>query len=143
MAASAHSWGAWAPSTAADAAQRWLDAIAALPAIDRSFGRRHIRVRYEDFIDARSDARTTLIAFLASQCPDQAFRPSQFALPAAGLTADLGLSDDRYNPTKDDRADFFRRGTPDGWRTELTRADIETIEVLCRDDMEKLGYVHT
>ena len=141
LAASRHAWGAWASSAVPAIAQKWLGAIGTLPVLDRAFGRRHIYIRYEDFLNPNADARGRLIGFLVSQFPKQAFELSQFALPEVGSTSDLGLSDDQYNPSKEGRTDFFRRGIPDGWQTELATRDIKIIERLCGAEMQKLGYV--
>ena len=121
LAASRQPWGTWAPATASAAARRWLRAIKTLPLLESAFGRRHIYIRYEDLLNPKKGARGRLIDFLASQFPEQAFQLSQFALPEVGSAIDLGLSDDRGNPTKEDRIHFFRRGLPEGWQTAYVR----------------------
>ncbi len=140
FAASRESWGTWAPDSAAGAAKMWLRAIKTLPALDRAFGNRHIYVRYEDFLNPHLGARSRLVDFLATHFPEHAFKLAQFVLPGVGSAGDLGISDQRHNPSMEQRNNFFRKGIADGWQTELTSADAKAIERLCGLEMPKFGY---
>ena len=140
QAASRQPWGKWAPASARDAAQTWLRSVQSIPELKRRFGKRHIVIRYEDFLDPQAGARARLIDFLAAHFPKQAFKLSQFTLPEVGATVDLGLRDDGHNPSKDERNGFFRRGLAEGWRTELAPADARIIRRLCGPMMRRFGY---
>jgi hypothetical protein len=135
--AASQSWGrTWAPSDVASAARLWRRAVVAGLEIPQ-LTERTMTVRYEDLtadgpavlgrvltaLDLRSDAEECR-AFVAACTPE--------ALAGGGAVGPTGMR----GPV----AETARRAVADGWRTELSQAEVRAVEWICRVEMEQLGY---
>ena len=70
--------------------------------------------------------------------------------PLVGLSSDLRIDfpisamanteKSLTDPSHESRANFFRKGDPDSWRSELTADEIAAIEAVCAKEMRVLGY---
>lgn len=90
---------------------------------------RYLELRYEDLKTDTERQLERLHAFLGL-ASDGAERAR--AIEACGL--------DRLRAANLAPRGFFRRGEAEGWRGELSRGERRTIEHLCGDWMEALGY---
>lgn len=134
----ADTWGSeWAPRSAINGAQRWVETIAA--GRELSQATTHYReVRYEALLsDTAAEYRGLLewlglpaeegfVARAVEACSMDQLRSKGAANVPAALT--------REPPG------FYRKGASEGWRDELSPKDIRLIEHVARADMAKLGY---
>jgi len=135
--AASRTWGrSWAPSDAAGSARRWRNAVRAGDQL-RDLTPHVVRVRYEDLT---SDGPATLLGVmeLLGLPADLDHCRRLFELCAVERLGDgrvekpLGMSGNV--------AGTARNASAAGWRDELDRANIRTIEAICGDEMAALGY---
>jgi aryl sulfotransferase len=94
-------------------------------------------IRYEDMMSDTVSVLRKLLEFLDCQCSEEQICRAVEASRFETLQAQERKSGFREapNPT------FFRRGLVDGWRDELTKAQIRDIECQHAKMMVQLGYV--
>lgn len=138
-AASGEDWGDWADMTPEAFAHRWVGAqIRAAGACDL-FGEGYREIAYETL---RADPHATMKA----ACDWLGILADEATIAAAVDQNDLARlktqtrTDDKADPAQETRANFFRTGKTDGWKSELTGAEIEAIERIAAEPMAALGY---
>jgi len=139
LAASQSEWGdAWAPTSVRGAAERWRAAIEAGRALAAKAP--HYReVRYEALTADTAGEVGEIFAWLGVPCaPD-------FAAQAAAACRIDNLRKESIPVSAPwtlaaEPEGFFRRGETEGWRTELTRAQVRELECRLGDLMPELGY---
>ncbi len=135
--AAERTWGSsWAPSDAAAASRQWRNSVRAGNGL-ADFSERVLRVRYEDLA---ADGPATLMRVMAlldlpadaGHCQRLFEMCAVDRLGDGEVTKPLGMSGNV--------AETARNGHVEGWRDELDRAQVRTIETICADEMVSLGY---
>jgi hypothetical protein len=135
--AASRSWGrSWAPSDVASAARLWRRSVVAGSEIPQLTSEM-MDVRYEDLtVDGPAVLlavlRTLGIASNAEECRSFIAACTPEALAGGGVAGPTGMR----GPV----AETARRAVADGWRDELSPAEVRTVEWICREEMERLGY---
>ncbi len=139
LAASRESWGErWAPRSASDAAKRWVDHVGAAERDGAALGAaRFLRVRYEDLHgDAVKELRRVW-SFAGLDVDDDALagiaeqaRGDRRPIPTAGELNGVAAEPDG----------FFRDGSVDGWRGELSAWQRGLVWRRTASLMRDLGY---
>jgi Sulfotransferase family len=128
----------WANEGEADvltAAEAWESAVAIGHRELAALGPRHIELRYEDLA---ADPDSVLASILGRlELAPLVYDPQRFAIDAVKRR---GAAGSPLDPAWENRENFFRRGAVDGWRDELSRAQIGIIEDVCAPLMTELGY---
>lgn len=135
--AASQSWGrSWAPSDVASAARLWRRAVVAGLEIPQLTDRTMV-VRYEDLT---ADGPAVLLGVLRAL--GIASDVEECRGFVAACTPEALAGGDVEGPTgmRGPVADTARRAVADGWRTELSPAEVRAIEWICRREMEQLGY---
>ncbi len=135
--AASRTWArSWAPSDAVGAARLWRADVRAGAGL-RDLTPQVVRVRYEDLT---SDGPATLLGVmqLLGLPADHDHCQRLFELCAAGRVGDGRV--EKPIGMKGDVAGTVRNAAAGGWREELDRADIRTIETICSAEMAELGY---
>lgn len=135
--AASRSWGrSWAPSDVASAARLWRRAVVAGLEIPQLTDATMV-VRYEDLIGDGPGVLLGVLGMLGigsdvEECERfvAACTPEALAGGAAGVPTGM------RGPV----ADTARRAVADGWRAELSPAEVRAVEWICRREMEQLGY---
>jgi hypothetical protein len=109
-------------------AEEWVRAVERGRALAAATPRFH-EVRYESLV--RDPARALAALFRALELP------ADGALCARAAGA---CSLDRLRASDHAPRGFFRRGTADGWRSELSRGALRAVEHVAGDRMRELGY---
>jgi hypothetical protein len=139
-AASKEAWGSsWAVPEARKVAELWSRNISqALEAASQLSTDQYREVRYEDLFTHGGLILNKLYGWL--DLPSDLSLPNNLAerFPIATIALSEG---DRNDPRVEVRHNFFRRGDPIGWRTELAPADIDAVQEICGELMIRLGYV--
>lgn len=138
-AAAQQEWGAWAKQTPEQVGGRWCATQKRRIAMRKLYGDRYREIRYEDLRIATGSELAALLDWLS--LPYDADLINQMV--AASSLEKLRTADgtgDRRAPTTEARSEFFRSGKTDGWRTELTPAEISAIEQVAGPEMRLLGY---
>ena len=135
--AASQSWGrSWAPSDVASAARLWRRSVVAGRQIPELTDQT-MEVRYEDLA---ADGPAVLLGVLltlgiasdADECRGFVAACTPEALAGGDVAGPTGMR----GPV----AETARRAVADGWRTELSPAEVRAIEWICRREMEQLGY---
>jgi hypothetical protein len=138
-AASKETWGSsWAISEARSAAELWLRNIScASEAASQLSADRYRAIRYEDLFTQGGPLINQLYDWF--DLPPNPSLPDNLAerFPIGAMALTQG---DRDDPRVEARHNFFRRGDPTGWRSELTSADIDAVQAVCGDMMVRFGY---
>jgi hypothetical protein len=136
--AAGRTWGAdWAPRNPIEGARMWVQHIecgrrlAGLP--------QYREVRYEDLranplLHLRETFAWLGIRRSAEVCEGYVRDCDLNVLRGGGGRGELPI------PSERTPAGFFRRGVSGGWRQELRRHEIRTIEHICKQAMQELGY---
>lgn len=117
----------WGPNTASGAAAWWLRHIAFGLAAELAFSGRCIRIRYEDLVADPEPVRESIEEWLG-MAPTLLQERSSLKLPAYTEHQHSRIS----GPVNASRAV--------AWRSELSSAQIATVEHATRDMMPMLGY---
>jgi hypothetical protein len=135
LAYSNQSWAGGEKPDVPMAAKLWRNAVTIGHVELAQLGPRRIELRYEDMTD---DPEGTLRRLLAAlDLEPIAYDAAQFSIDA--LRQGNGDAPTR-DPRWENRENFFRRGTVDGWRQDLSPQDVAIIEAICGDLMAELGY---
>ncbi len=126
---------AWANEpglNAATAAEVWRDAV--------TLGRQElaetaIELRYEDLRAEPDQVLAPIWQRLAIE--PMAYDPDRFSIDGIKSRRTDGPP---REPGWENRENFFRRGTEDGWRTDLDAEQVATVEAICWPLMAALGY---
>jgi hypothetical protein len=120
---------------AARAAEIWRDAVTIGHREMAALGHRQIELRYEDM---QADPNGALhIIWQRLGLTPMPYDPERYSIEAVKRQVQSGTPD---QPTWENRPNFFRRGTVDGWYDELSPDQIVTIERICGELMAELGY---
>lgn len=137
LAAMRESWGGWARKSAGEAAKLWISDVEEGLRLQKRYADDVSRVRFEDLYADREGTLGRLADWLGVR-PD-GFRDA-IARSAAELDAERLALNDPADPRYETRDRFFRRGDPEGWRSQLSADQRATIELYCAGGMAKLGY---
>ena len=128
MRQAAQTWGRGFPGTPLGVARRWKDIVP--PALGlRRLGERYCEVTYEELSRNGPETLARIHRWLDL--------PTDPASCAAAFEA-CRIQELRSNVKMP--ANFFRTGTTDGWRGEITRSELRVLEYLLGKEMEELGY---
>ncbi len=128
-------WGAEAPKNAMEAAVFWRKNLAVGRDAQAQLGADCLEVRYEDLAEDGDAVLARICAWMElSPLPYDA---DKFSIDTMRKQRTEGAP---TSPAWDGRENFFRRGEAQGWRTELSTDQIETVEAVCQDLMEEIGY---
>ena len=135
VAAHQETWGDWASADVASAAQLWCELVSVglreLPA----YGDAHLLVRYEHLFTEPNVTLDRIWRWLGLE--PLALDLARFSIAAIQVDSDLR---NPLDPSWEPRRNFFRRGTPDGWKNDLSAEQISTIESICGGLLEEAGY---
>jgi hypothetical protein len=140
LSAAGRSWGnRWAPRSIVAGAKRWCHDVTMGREIAR-LTNRYKEVRYED-LRGEHGARVLddLLAWLDLPAP-AGFSQRAFAACQIDRLRRGGDDIRAFEALKRPEPGFFRKGTVDGWKDDLSRTEIEVIEYLASDLMLALGY---
>ena len=138
-AAAQQDWGAWARQTPEQVSTRWHATQHRRISIRKLYGNRYREIRYEDLRLATESELAALLDWLRLPYDAGMIDRMVAASSLEKLRTDDG-NGDRRAPTTELRTEFFRSGKTDGWRTELTLAEISAIEHIAASEMRLLGY---
>lgn len=135
--AASRTWGrSWAPTDVAAASRLWRNALQTGNRL-QDLSENVLRVRYEDLA---TDGPATLLGVMAlldlsadlEHCRRLFEMCAVDRLLDGAVTKPLGMSGN-INET-------VRNADVEGWRNDLDRAQVRTIEAICDDEMVRLGY---
>jgi hypothetical protein len=137
-AARRETWGFWVPRDTDQAAQLWLRHIRDTRDVaSHVLGDAYREVRYEDLFVRGGTILNDLYSWLnLPVC--STFRSNlseQFPISRIAIA-----EGNEHDPRVETRPNFFRRGSPDAWRTELSSTEIDAVEAICGQFMDQLGY---
>jgi len=128
MRQASQTWGLGFPSTPLAVSKRWKDIV--LPALElRRLQDRYLEITYEDFSRDGPAVLARIHRWIGLETQPEA---CQAALEACRI--DHLRSKTKMPPN------FYRKGSPDGWREEISRSELRVLEYLLGTEMEKLGY---
>jgi hypothetical protein len=129
------SWSGGQPPDVMTAAKLWRSAVTIGHIELAQLGPQRIELRYEDMTaDPEGSVARVLAALDLDPLP---YDHEAFSIS----TLKKGKPEaDSRDPRWENRENFFRRGTVDGWKSDLGPGDIAVIEALCGDLMAQLGY---
>jgi hypothetical protein len=139
LCAAGRSWGArWAPRSVVGSAQRWCEDVS-LGLRIAQLTDRYTEVRYEELRGERgASVLDALLAWLELPAGDgfstRALEACQIEHLRDGGQGVRGFESLKRHPG------FFRKGTADGWKDDLSPNEVRTVEYLARDLMQALGY---
>ena len=128
-------WGQGAPRDVTEAALFWRTNVRIGRDELPQLGTNYLEVRYEDLSSRPDEVLGRICSWLA--IPPLRYDPERFSIEQLRTRRTVG---EPALPSWEDRENFFRRGAPDGWQTELSPDQIETVELLCDDLMKDFGY---
>lgn len=134
-------WGRhWAPTNVSDGAGLWRKSVEAGLGIHRLTSR-YREVRFEDLAKDAEAALAGVCAFLGLDVEHDFCKRAAEACRLERLRAD-GAGEDADSPWRlgAEPEGFFRRGRAQGWRDELTRAELRRVEYAASPLMSELGY---
>lgn len=127
--ASGQEWGKGLPSSLIDATRMWCSRVAAARQISH-YTSRYRELRYEALLE---DGPAQLEQIL-----------SWFDLPSNPLFCEKAVEacaiEKLRRHSLGTLSGFFRKGVAEGWREELSSAELRIVEYIARDLMEQLGY---
>ena len=137
-AAAREDWGAWADMPPGKFAQTWLSFHRDRQNNRDLLGDRYLELRYEDLRHDTPRVLGQLLGWLQIPASDGVLAEMQQKnaldqLQTAG-------EDDAARQFYGTRGNFFRSGKTDGWRSELTPAEIAAIDNAAGDVMVQFGY---
>jgi hypothetical protein len=135
LAANREAWGKWAPANVFHAAQTWYQYVHAGYRELSAYGKSVLQLRYEDALQAPDAALARICGWLG--IAPLTYDPARFSVDALRAKAAAG---NPVDPGTETRANFFRRGSVDGWRLDLTADQVAVIEGMCAGLMEEAGY---
>lgn len=135
--AASRTWARWAPRNPIDAARLWTAHITAARATGGSPLYREIK--YEALTRNTAEELHGILQWLgapldAAECERIARACAIDKLKKVEHGKDLPIPGER-SPR-----DFFRKGVAGGWTQDLTRRQVEIIELVCGDLMRETGY---
>lgn len=145
--AAAHSWGStWASTIIRDNAKLWCSDVTSGREI-RHLTNRYWEIRYED-LKGSGGVRLVQDLFRWLELPVEpefvarAFEAAQQALEACQIDQVFagGVKIRSVNSLNIPNPESSRRGTVDGWKQDLSRREIETVEYIAKDLMQDYGY---
>lgn len=134
-------WGErWAPTGPAYAARVWRSHVEAGLRIP-GFSERYCEVRYENLGEDGPDQLDKMMEFLGLECdPDWSRR----AIDLCNFDRLRQGESEAFVPWREPEPHgFYRRGSPDAWRDELSGRHIAIVERIASDLMARLGYHRT
>lgn len=136
MAVHREPWGGWAPGNVLDAARIWRTCARIGLKDLAGYGAHVHHLRYEDL--HRDPERTMERLWQWLGLPPQPYDREKFSIDHLRTQGNADIT-----PTwvPEGRANFFRRGTIDGWRDELSPDEIAVIEEVAGPYLSDLGYV--
>jgi len=135
LAARKESWGQWAPANAQAAARQWRVAATAASRGLVQYGDDYRWVRFEDLVNAPQETLSGIWRWLDIE--DRRLDLAEFSVEALNRARGTG---EAWSPAFEPRKNFFREGKTDGWKSELSRDDIATVEATCGELMAAFGY---
>ena len=126
----------WAPRPVAKACQLWIDHVASAVRIPSATSR-YFLVRYRDLIDDGSNALKSIFRWLEIEHSEEECHKFVDQLTFSKLQS---VERAQRGPNLDPQALFFRRGTRDAWKTDLSKREIALIERLTNPWIRTLGY---
>lgn len=140
-AAKQHGWGrSWSPGNAHDAARLWRRAMDLRSAVAAATP--HYReVLYEDLVANTSTVLANLFEWIGLEASPQFCAQAVEACrieklrnkQTTGLAEQIGRGEGNLEH-------FYRQGKASGWRQELTRGEVKTIEFIAGKTMRELHY---
>jgi Sulfotransferase family len=128
----------WANEGGADvlsAAEAWLSAVTIGHCELAVLGDRLIEVRYEDLIATPDEVLGNILRRLGLD--PMRYDPDRFSIETVKRRGAVGTP---LDPAWENRRNFFRRGTAEGWMGDLSPAQIAIIDGICADLMAEFGY---
>ncbi|MGZ8218220.1 sulfotransferase family protein, partial [Methylomagnum sp.] len=123
LAAKQEPWGNWAPNDVYSAARMWRDHVMLARRELVLYGNDFKEIRYEDLSNNPTAVVHNIWKWLA--IPPVKFDPAEFTIEKIKHTC---AEKAQSSPAWENRENFFRRGTVDGWSGDLTRDQIMIIE---------------
>ncbi|TFH33726.1 MAG: sulfotransferase [Anaerolineales bacterium] len=117
-------------STPYHAAKRWMMDVGAGLAYEQAFPERIMRIRYEDLVSRPEDTLTSVFGFL-----EMDYYPYLLHNTSGDADYSKFYENIHANLNRPVSADHVKR-----WTTELSPGAIETIEIICAELMERMGY---
>jgi hypothetical protein len=131
------SWGShWVSTNAARNARRWIGHVSAGREI-RQMTTRYLEVRYEDLLSDGSAYLSHILSWLELE-GDPNF--CERAIEACTIDKLRAKVTKAPWSLETDPEGFYRKGTSDSWREDLSNSDIGVIEYVTGDLMKELGY---
>jgi hypothetical protein len=142
LCAAGRSWGArWAPRSIVASANRWCHDVS-LGLRIAQLTNRYTEVRYEELRGEHgARALDALLAWLELPA-DDGFATRALEACRIEHLRDGGKGVHGFDSLKR-HPGFFRKGTVDAWKDDLSPNEIRTVEYLARDLMQALGYQRT
>jgi hypothetical protein len=128
----------WANEGEADvlsAAEAWLSAVTIGHCELATLGDRLIEVRYEDLLANPDDVLAKILSRLG--LAPMSYDAQRFSIETLKKHGTAGTP---LDPAWENRQNFFRHGTAEGWLAELSRAQIAIIDGVCADLMAEFDY---
>ena len=117
------------------AAEAWLSAVTIGHCELASLGERLIEIRYEDLLASPDATLALILSRLGLNA--MGYDRERFSIEAVKRRGTAGSP---LDPAWENRENFFRRGTAQGWTGELSRAQIAVIDGVCAEMMAEFGY---
>ena len=132
-------WGKrWAPTTPAGAAELWCSAVATGRQIGRATSG-YKEVRYEAMVADGPTQLQQIFDWLEIPA-DKSFCEQAVAACALENLQKASLGAASPWSLNEKPRNFYRRGAAEGWREELSSADLRIVEYVARSLMAELGY---
>lgn len=128
----------WAPKSLVAAVEMWSAAVTSCRALSARTDR-YREVRYEALTDDTPAELGAIHTWLGLATDREACARAAAACAFDELKKG-GDGASRPWDTAKEPAGFFRKGRPDAWREELSRAELEVVEHVASPLMEELGY---
>ncbi len=137
LAASHEPWGTWASRDLAEMAHVWLASVHIGLIGLAAYGNDVFQARYEDLHTTPEATLDHLWQWLG--VAPQPYDSQRVSIERLKAERHQGPTS---QPTFENRENFFRRGTMDGWQSDFSAGDIATIESIAAPFMAQLGYHH-
>lgn len=135
LAAKREPWGNWAPNDVYAAARMWRDHITPARREMVLYGDDLKEIRYEDLSNNPSAVVHDIWKWLGI-LPIK-FDPLEFSIETIKAESDEAV---QRSPAWENRENFFRHGTINGWTNELSRDQISIVEGITAEFLDEYGY---
>ena len=131
----------WAPSSLATAAETWADAVRVCRSL-RDLTPRYREIRYRDLTANTAERLAEMFEWLGVPLDEESTRRAVEACRFDSMK-DGSFAGSKPWDVGSEPKDFFRQGTPDGWRADLTSADVALVEYIAGDLLDDYKFERT